>query len=77
MTTQTTPTKERDAARIALARCAVEQLTALNRTVAQANDCGVRIDFVLTGLNETPEIKNIYLVYPTGNVKNIWQEVFK
>lgn len=77
MTTQTTPTKERDAARVALAKSVVAQLTALNRTVAQANDCGVRIDFVLTGVNETPEIRNTYLVYPTGNVKNIYEEVFK
>lgn len=71
------PTKERDATRVALAKSVVAQLTALNRTVAQANNCGVRIDFILTGVNSTLEIKNAYFVYPSGNVKNIYEEVFK
>ena len=77
MTKTTSPNKERDAGRVALAKAVIAQLTALNRTVAQANGCGVRLNFVLTGVNGTPEVKNIYHVYPSGNVKNIWEEVFK
>ena len=75
--TKITPTKQRDAARIALAKSVVAQLTALNRTHAQAKIAGVRIDFSLTGADHTPEIKNAYYVQPSGNVINIWEEVFK
>jgi hypothetical protein len=73
----TSPSKERDAIRLALAKAVVAQLTALNKTVAQANASGVRLDFFLTGVNCTPEIKNAYRVLPSGNVINIYEEIFE
>lgn len=69
------PAKARDAAQIALARAIVEQITALNKSIAQANDVGLRIDLFFTGINKTPEIREIY-VLNGDKAKRIGPEVY-
>lgn len=70
------PPKERDAAQIALAKAIVEQITALNRSIAQANKLGIQIRLQLCGVNCTPEITDIYVVRGEKALK-IYDEVMK
>lgn len=75
---KTTPTKERDVTRIALGKAIAEQLKALNISCEHARAAGLGIDFRVEGYtNQTPEIKNMYIVSRGGNVKNIWEDVFQ
>jgi hypothetical protein len=75
---QTTPSQKIRWTQVELAKAIVEQLTALNKSCTQARRVGLRIDFSVEGYSDqTPEIKNIYVVSPTGNVKNIWEDVFQ
>lgn len=71
----TTPAKERDAAQIALARGIVYCIDSLNKTIAQANNIGMRVDLHLAGCNSTPEIREIYIVRGK-NAKRLGPEVF-
>ncbi len=70
-----TAAKDRDAARIALARAIVEQITALNKAIAQANNVGLRFDLYLTGINKTPEIREMYIL-SGDKAKRIGPEVY-
>lgn len=61
--------KEQREIKIAFAKSVAEQITALNRSLAQAEKIGLRIDLSLRGYNrESPEIRAIYDV---GNKKDV------
>lgn len=74
--TKITPTQQRKLSQIAIARCAIAQLTALNKTLAQAELAGVRIDLTHTGYNrKSLEITQIFDT--TGkDYKSLYKKAF-
>jgi hypothetical protein len=75
--TQTTPAQQKKALQIAIAKAAIEQITALNRTLAQAEMAGVRIDVVCRGYSrQSPKVSAIYDT-TTKSYRSLYKEAFQ
>lgn len=75
--TQTTPAQQRKAMQLALARSAIAQLTALNKTLAQAEMAGVKIDVSCRGYGrQSPEISQIWDT-TTKNYRSLYKDAFE
>lgn len=72
-----TPAKFRRAAKIAIAKSVLEQITALNRTLAQAELIGCDIRLALRGTGRTsPEIISVFDVHG-DSADSIYKDVFQ